>query len=68
MFNMRHSQHEQAKPRLEEHNVQELVDPRLEEAYDSTELKRTMLTASMCLHHLSSYRPCMKQVKKIKTL
>ncbi|XP_028802797.1 receptor-like cytosolic serine/threonine-protein kinase RBK1 isoform X2 [Neltuma alba] len=54
-----------AKPRLEAHNVKELVDPRLEEAYDSIELKRTMLTASMCLHHSSSHRPYMKQVVQL---
>ncbi|XP_028785171.1 receptor-like cytosolic serine/threonine-protein kinase RBK1 isoform X2 [Neltuma alba] len=54
-----------AKPRLEAHSVKELVDPRLEEAYDSIELKRTMLTASMCLHHSSSHRPYMKQVVQL---
>ncbi|KAI9125253.1 hypothetical protein K1719_003869 [Acacia pycnantha] len=54
-----------AKPRLEKHNVKELVDPRLGEAYDCTELKRTMLTASMCLHHSSPHRPYMKQVVQL---
>ncbi|XP_054825445.1 receptor-like cytosolic serine/threonine-protein kinase RBK1 isoform X1 [Prosopis cineraria] len=54
-----------AKPRLEAHNVKELVDPRLGEAYDSIELKRTMVTASMCLHHSSPHRPYMKQVVQL---
>ena len=41
----------QAKPLLESNKVKELVDPRLEDNYDPTEMKRAMLTASMCISH-----------------
>ncbi|KAG5059188.1 hypothetical protein AAZX31_01G021900 [Glycine max] len=51
-----------AKPLLDTNNVKDLADPRLGEEYDLTEMKRTMLTASMCVHHASSKRPYMNQV------
>ncbi|KAF7829274.1 receptor-like cytosolic serine/threonine-protein kinase RBK1 [Senna tora] len=51
-----------AKPLLQDNNVNELVDPRLGESYDSTEMTRVMFTASLCVHHLSSDRPYMGQV------
>ena len=54
----------QAKPLLDSKNVQELADPRLEEKYDPTEMNRAMMTASLCVHHSSSKRPFMKQVRK----
>lgn len=44
--------------------MKELVDPRLGEAYDSAEMKRLMITASLCVHHLATDRPYMKEVKK----
>lgn len=52
----------QAKPLLDSNNVKEIVDPRLEEKYDPTEMKCAMVTASMCVHHSSSKRPSMNQV------
>lgn len=52
----------QAKPLLETSNIKELVDPRLEDNYDPAEMKRAMLTASVCIHHLSTMRPHMKRV------
>ncbi|XP_062100490.1 receptor-like cytosolic serine/threonine-protein kinase RBK1 [Humulus lupulus] len=54
-----------AKPMLDTNNVRELADPRLGNEFDSIEMKRTMLTASMCIHHQSSKRPYMNQVVKI---
>ncbi|KAL3721812.1 hypothetical protein ACJRO7_034192 [Eucalyptus globulus] len=54
-----------AKPLLDANNITDLVDPRLGEAYDEVEMKRALLTASMCIHHLSTMRPSMNQVVKI---
>lgn len=54
-----------AKPLLDSHNFKELVDPRLGDAFDREEMKRTMLTASMCIHHQSSKRPFMNRVVKL---
>ncbi|KAJ0097822.1 hypothetical protein Patl1_28340 [Pistacia atlantica] len=51
-----------AKPLLDTNNVKELVDPRLREEYDPTEMKRAMLAASMCIHHMSINRPHMNRV------
>ncbi|KAK8517410.1 hypothetical protein V6N12_016262 [Hibiscus sabdariffa] len=50
------------KPFLEKNQVKELVDPRLEDNYDQTEVKRAMLTPSLCINHLAKLRPSMKRV------
>ncbi|KAF5738039.1 receptor-like cytosolic serine/threonine-protein kinase RBK1 isoform X1 [Tripterygium wilfordii] len=55
----------EAKPLLEENSVKELVDPRLGDSYDPTEMKRAMLTASECIHHLPSMRPPMNRVLQL---
>ncbi|KAJ1375829.1 hypothetical protein SESBI_50592 [Sesbania bispinosa] len=55
----------QAKPLLDSNNVKEIADPRLGENYDPTEMKRVMMTASMCVHHSSSNRPYMNQVVQL---
>ena len=47
---------------LDTNNVRELADPRLGDDYDPIEMKRTMLTASICIHHQSSKRPYMNKV------
>ncbi|KAK7317679.1 hypothetical protein RJT34_02110 [Clitoria ternatea] len=54
-----------AKPLLEAKMVTEIVDPRLEDKYDPTEMKRAMETACMCVHHMSSKRPFMDQVVQL---
>ncbi|KAK4772036.1 hypothetical protein SAY86_013811 [Trapa natans] len=54
-----------AKPLLDTNNIKDLTDPRLEDAYDVGEMKRALLTASMCIHHLSTMRPDMNRVVKI---
>ncbi|KAK8264094.1 hypothetical protein V6Z12_D12G085300 [Gossypium hirsutum] len=45
--------------------VKELVDPRLEDDYDQTQVKRAMLTASMCINHLANLRPSMTRVVEL---
>ena len=47
---------------LDTNNVRALADPRLGDDYDQVEMKRVMLTASMCIHHQSSTRPYMTRV------
>ncbi|GAV70066.1 Pkinase domain-containing protein [Cephalotus follicularis] len=54
-----------AKPLLDSNNVKELADPRLGDAYDLAEMKRAMLTASMCVHHLPTMRPQMNRVLQL---
>ncbi|XP_022751139.1 receptor-like cytosolic serine/threonine-protein kinase RBK1 isoform X3 [Durio zibethinus] len=54
-----------AKPLLESNQVKELVDPRLEDNYDQTEMKRAMLTASMCISHVATMRPSMTRVVQL---
>ncbi|XP_077234113.1 protein kinase superfamily protein [Tasmannia lanceolata] len=55
-----------AKPLLESKNMKELVDPCLgDSAYNPTEMKRVMLTASMCIHHVSAMRPHMHRVVRL---
>ncbi|KAB2002284.1 hypothetical protein ES319_D11G056300v1 [Gossypium barbadense] len=54
-----------ARPFLESNQVKELVDPRLKDDYNPSELQRTLLTASMCLSHLPTNRPTMTKVVKM---
>ncbi|PWA69460.1 ROP binding protein kinases 1 [Artemisia annua] len=51
-----------AKPLLEEGNLTELVDPRLGNANELIEVKRTVVVASSCIHHTPDMRPNMKRV------
>nr|XP_043617515.1 receptor-like cytosolic serine/threonine-protein kinase RBK1 [Erigeron canadensis] len=51
-----------AKPLLEEGYVKELVDPRLGNDYQLVEVKRTIVVASSCIHHMPDMRPNMKRV------
>ncbi|KAF7135265.1 hypothetical protein RHSIM_Rhsim08G0017100 [Rhododendron simsii] len=54
-----------AKPLLEMNNVKDIADPRLGDAYDMGEMKRAMLTALSCLHHLPNMRPNMIRVVQL---
>ncbi|CBI33279.3 unnamed protein product, partial [Vitis vinifera] len=54
-----------AKPLLDANDVKELADSRLGDCYDLGEMKRAMLTASMCIHHSSSMRPEMNRVVQL---
>ncbi|MCO5610803.1 hypothetical protein L7F22_065044 [Adiantum nelumboides] len=51
-----------AKPLLESSRVNELVDPRLKEAYDLQEMQSMVLAASMCVQSSAICRPSMGQV------
>ncbi|XP_048133359.1 receptor-like cytosolic serine/threonine-protein kinase RBK1 isoform X2 [Rhodamnia argentea] len=51
-----------AKPLLDVNNIRELADPRLKDTYDIDEMQRATLTASMCVHWMSTMRPDMKKV------
>lgn len=51
-----------ARPHLEPENIQELVDPRLDNVYDPEELHRVILAATLCVRQSSVWRPCMSQV------
>ena len=52
----------QAKPFLEKNSVEDIVDSRLGNEFDPTEVKRVMLTSSMCIHHIATMRPDMTMV------
>ncbi|KVH92254.1 Protein kinase, catalytic domain-containing protein [Cynara cardunculus var. scolymus] len=54
-----------AKPLLEQGDGKGLVDPRLGNDYDLVELKRAMLIASSCIHHMPDMRPNIKRVLQI---
>ncbi|KAL8133909.1 receptor-like cytosolic serine/threonine-protein kinase RBK1 [Apium graveolens] len=54
-----------AKPFMENNNVKELADPRLGDKYDSTEMRRAISAASMCVDHLPDMRPNMSSVLKL---
>lgn len=59
---------QQAKPLLDANNVKQLADPSLGDAYDDKEMRRALLVASMCIHHLSTSRPNMNWVSKLLLL
>ncbi|XP_023548346.1 receptor-like cytosolic serine/threonine-protein kinase RBK1 [Cucurbita pepo subsp. pepo] len=54
-----------AKPLLDNNSFQELMDPKLGDDYDQTEMRRTMLAASMCINQSSSMRPHMNSVVQL---
>jgi len=58
----------QAKSFLDSNNVKELADPQLEGKYDPVEMKRTMVVASMCIHHSPGERPYMNKVYHLRLL
>jgi len=47
---------------LNKGDIEELVDARLEGAYDVTELKRLAFAASLCIRASSTWRPSMTEV------
>ncbi|XAR52541.1 Non-specific serine/threonine protein kinase [Bertholletia excelsa] len=51
-----------AKPLLTDSNVHQLVDPSLGDNYDSKEMGRVILTASLCIDQSPILRPRMSQV------
>ncbi|KAF5752243.1 Kinase superfamily protein putative isoform 1 [Tripterygium wilfordii] len=54
-----------AKPLIMKNSIKELVDPTIAGAYDSEEMNRVVLTASMCIHQDPEERPQMSQVLQI---
>lgn len=59
------SLHSWAKPILNKGDIEELVDARLERAYDVTQLKRLAFAASLCIRASSTWRPTMTEVLEI---
>ena len=53
------------KPLLEKSSLEEIVDPKLGNDFDETEMRRVMQTASMCIHHVATMRPDMNRVCSI---
>ncbi|KAG2292272.1 hypothetical protein Bca52824_038941 [Brassica carinata] len=56
---------EQARSRLEEYAVEELVDPKLEKRYSETEIICMIYTASLCIRRDPHLRPRMSQVLRL---
>ncbi|KAL2530410.1 Protein kinase superfamily protein [Forsythia ovata] len=54
-----------AKPMLISKNYAELVDPSLCDAYDSEQMNRMVMVASICIHQSSTERPQMSQVLRM---
>ncbi|XP_010491725.1 PREDICTED: receptor-like cytosolic serine/threonine-protein kinase RBK1 [Camelina sativa] len=54
-----------AKPFLEKNSMEDIVDPRLGNEFDPTEMQRVMLTASMCIHHIAAMRPDMTRLVQL---
>lgn len=50
---------------MEKGNIKGLIDPRLENSYELIEVKRIILLASSCIHHMPEKRPNMKRVVQI---
>ncbi|KAJ4719539.1 Kinase family protein [Melia azedarach] len=51
-----------AKPLLDSNDIRELVDPSLGDNYDTEEMERMVLTASLCIEQSPILRPRMSQV------
>lgn len=54
---------EQARPLLEEWNLGELVDPRLEGVYDVAQMNSMILAASLCVRQSAQRRPRINRVR-----
>lgn len=54
-----------AKPLLINNSIDELVDPRLADAYDSEQMNIVATVSSLCLHQSSVQRPRMNQVVQV---
>ncbi|CAN7046511.1 unnamed protein product [Brassica rapa subsp. trilocularis] len=53
------------KPLLEKSSLEEIVDPKLGNDFDETEMRRVMQTASMCIHHVATMRPDMNRLVQL---
>ncbi|KAF9605265.1 hypothetical protein IFM89_015881 [Coptis chinensis] len=54
-----------AKPYLNKNDIRELLDPSISNAYDSRQMYRVVLAASLCIQNSSILRPRMSQVVKL---
>lgn len=52
---------------MESGDVLGLIDPTLEEKYDSDQMQRLILTASFCVRQSSTWRPSMSEVTQNTT-
>ncbi|XAR51161.1 Non-specific serine/threonine protein kinase [Bertholletia excelsa] len=59
------SLHSWAKPLLKQGETEELVDPRLEGAYNADQLSRLAFAASLCIRASSTWRPTMSEVLEV---
>ncbi|KAL5771598.1 hypothetical protein ACOSP7_015752 [Xanthoceras sorbifolium] len=59
------SLHSWAKPILNQGEIEKLVDPRLQGAYDVTQLNRLSFAASLCIRSSSTWRPTMSEVLEV---
>ncbi|KVH27900.1 probable receptor-like serine/threonine-protein kinase At5g57670 [Cynara cardunculus var. scolymus] len=59
------SLHGWAKPILNQGEVEKIVDPRLEGAYDFSQLSRLAFAASLCIRASSTWRPTMSEVLEV---
>ncbi|XP_054808014.1 probable receptor-like serine/threonine-protein kinase At5g57670 [Prosopis cineraria] len=59
------SLHNWARPILKRGELEKVVDPRLEGAYDVSELTRLAFAASLCIRPSSTWRPTMTQVLEV---
>ncbi|KNA19784.1 hypothetical protein SOVF_058320 [Spinacia oleracea] len=51
-----------AKPFLKRGEIEKLIDPRLEGAYDDVEFRRLAFVASICIRSSTTWRPTMSEV------
>lgn len=59
------SLHSWAKPILSQGEIEKLVDPRLQGAYDVTQLNRLAFAASLCIRASPRWRPTMSEVLEV---
>lgn len=59
------SLHSWAKPILKQGEIEKLVDPRLQGAYDVTQLSRLGFAASLCIRASSTWRPTMSEILEV---
>ncbi|XP_031256018.1 probable receptor-like serine/threonine-protein kinase At5g57670, partial [Pistacia vera] len=56
-----------AKPFMESGNITELIDPSLEDKYDSDQMHRLVLASAYCVRQSSAWRPSMSEVLELLT-
>lgn len=54
-----------ARPLLQDGNMESLADKCLQNVYDTNEMHRMMVAATLCLRETSHYRPCMSRILKL---